>query len=221
MATIHQTTMVPSKLELLASWLPGRPWYLGEGATPRLAKSGGFRLDDPAGEVGLEFMAATDSCGDEPVTYHVPLSYRGAPLEGGEAALIGTGEHGVLGKRWIYDGTRDPVLVAQMFALLLGEAEPQAQSISDTPDPSVTRSLTGNVGELPAEILETADGPRSTDVIVRPAFAPQPLMIRVNRVLRPSTPGLAAGTLGHVTAEWSLPGALAVRSRFIVLRLPS
>lgn len=220
MAILHRTTLVPSKRELLASWLPGRPWYLGEGTMPELAKAGGFRLDDPGGEVGLEFQAATDRSGEEPVTYHLPLTYRGAPLEGGEAALIGTAEHGVLGKRWIYDGTRDPVLVTQMFALLLGEAEPQSSSISDTPDPSVTRSLTGNVGRLPAEIMQATDGPRSTDVIVRPAFAPQPLMIRVNRVLRPSSPGLAAGTLGHVTGEWSLPGALPARGRFIVLRLP-
>ena len=220
MAILHPTTLVPSKRELLASWLPGQPWYLGEGSAPDLAKAGGFRLADPAGEVGLEFQAVTDRSGDEPVTYHVPLTYRGAPLEGGEAALIATAEHGVLGKRWIYDGTRDPVLVAQMFALLLGEAEPQSNSISDTPDPSVTRSLTGNVGRLPAEILQATDGPRSTDVIVRPDLAPQPLMIRVNRVLRPSSPGLAAGTLGHVTAEWTLPGSLPTRSRFIVLRLP-
>jgi Maltokinase N-terminal cap domain len=220
MSIIHRTTMTPAKLELLTTWLAARPWHLGEGAAPRLAKAGGFRLDDPDGEVGLEFMAATDASGDDPVTYHLPLSYRGAPLDGGDAALIGTADHGVLGKRWIYDGTRDPVLVTQMFALLLGEAEPQSSSSSDTPDPSVTRSLTGNVGRLPAEIMQAADGPRSTDVIVRPAFAPQPLMIRVNRVLRPSSPGLAVGTLGHVTGEWSLPGKLPARGRFLVLRLP-
>ena len=118
MAIIHRTTMAPAKLELLTSWLPGRAWYAG-GAMPRLTKAGGFRLDDPEGQVGLEFMAATDDSGDEPVTYHMPLSYRGAPLTGGDGALIGTAEHGALGKRWIYDGTRDPVLVGQMFALLL------------------------------------------------------------------------------------------------------
>jgi hypothetical protein len=220
MAIIHQTTMVPSMRDLLTSWLPGRPWYLGEGTSPRLAKAGGFRLDDPAGEVGLEFLVATHDCGDEVVVYHMPLTYRGAPLEGAEAALIGTGEHGVLGKRWIYDGTRDPVFVTQMFALLLGEAEPQAQSISDTPDPSVTRTLTGNVGRPPVQVLEVTEGTRRTDVVVRSCAAPQPLMIRVNRVLRPSSPGLAVGTLGHVTAEWSLPGTPRARGRFIVLRLP-
>lgn len=220
MAIIHRTTMTPAKLELLTSWLPGRPWYAGEARQPRLTKAGGFRLDDPDGEVGLEFMAATDDSGDEPVTYHMPLTYRGAPLAGGDGALIGTSEHGVLGKRWIYDGTRDPVLVTQMFALLLGEAEPQAQSISDTVDPSVTRSITGNVGALPVEIADVPDGRGSTDVIVRPAAAAGPLMLRVNRVLRPSAPGLMTGSLGHVTAEWAGPGASRMRGRFIVLRMP-
>jgi hypothetical protein len=220
MAVIHRTTLAPAKLELLTSWLPGRPWYLGDEVMPQLTKAGGFRLDDPEGAVGLEFMAVTDDSGDEPVTYHVPLSYHGALLTGADAALIGTAEHGVLGKRWVYDGTRDPVLVAQMFALLLGEAEPQAQSISNTTDPSVTRSITGNPGTLPVEIVSVADGPRSTDIIVRPATAAGPVMLRVNRVLRPSAPGLVTGTLGHVTAGWSAHGASRSRGRFIVLRVP-
>jgi Maltokinase N-terminal cap domain len=219
-AIIHRTTLAPTKLELLTAWLPGRSWYLGGNAEPRLAKAGGFRLDDPDGAVGLDFMAATDESGDEPVTYHVPLSYRGAPLPGGDDALIGTAEHGVLGRRWIYDGTRDPVLLAQAFALLLGEAEPQAQSISSTPDPSVTRSITGNIGTLPLSIALVTDQPRSTDITVRPAGAPGPVMLRVNRVLRPNNPGLMAGTLGHVTAEWAGPRTARSRGRFIVLRVP-
>jgi hypothetical protein len=220
MAIIHRTTMEPTKLELLTSWLPGRSWYLGDHMVPLLTKSGGFRLDDPDGRVGLEFMAVTDDSGDEPVTYHVPLSYRGAPLTGANGALIGTSEHGVLGRRWIYDGTRDPVLVGQLFALLLGEAEPQAQSISNTIDPSVAISISGRVGEPPAEVVEVADRPRSTDITVRGSAAPGPVMIRVNRVLRPNRPGLMAGTLGHVTGEWSVAGVSRSRGRFAVLRVP-
>ena len=220
MAIIHRTTLAPTKLELLTSWLPGRPWYAGEATVPRLTKSGGFRLDDPDGEVGLEFMAVTDESADEPVTYHMPLTYRDAPLAGGDGALIGTAEHGVLGKRWIYDGARDPILVTQVFALLLGEAEPQAQNISNTLDPSVTRSITGNVGGLPIGIADVADGRGNTDVIVRPAAAAGPLMLRVNRVLRPSAPGLMTGSLGHVTAEWAGPVVSRLRGRFIVLRMP-
>lgn len=219
MAIIHRTTLTPPKLELLTSWLPGRPWYQGE-AVPQLEKAGGFRLDDPDGAVGLEFAAVTDTSGDAPVTYHVPLSYRGDPRPGGASALIGTAEHGVLGMRWIYDGTRDPVLVTQLFALLLGEAEPQAQSISNTTDPSVTRSTAGNTGALPIEIANITDGPRSTDVTIRPAGTPGPVMLRVNRVLRPHAPGLMSGTLGHITAEWAGSGVSRSRGRFVVLRVP-
>jgi hypothetical protein len=219
MAILHQTTLTPTKWELMVSWIPGRRWYAGE-EMPQLTRAGGFRLDDPGGAVGLEFMAATDDSGDEPVTYHVPLSYRGAPMTGGDSALIGTAEHGVLGKRWIYDGTRDPVLVTQMFALLLGEAEPQAQSISNTADPSVTRSITGNTGSLPIEIINITDEPHSTDIIVRAAATRAPLMLRINRVLRPNAPGLMTGTLGHVTAEWAGPGVSRFRGRFVVLRVP-
>ncbi|MGT2528106.1 maltokinase N-terminal cap-like domain-containing protein [Streptomyces nojiriensis] len=136
MAVVHRTTMTPGKLELVASWLPSQPWYEGEpGRVPELAKAGGFRLDDPEGEVGIEFMVLTDSANG--VTYHVPLTYRGAPLPGGEAALVGTSEHGVLGTRWIYDGPRDPVLSAQLRALLRGEAVAQDQNASDAPDPTV------------------------------------------------------------------------------------
>ena len=137
MAEIHHTTMAPTKLELLASWLPTRPWYAGHSASPRLMKAGGFRLDDPAGAVGIEFLVATDESAAQVVSYLFPLSYRGEPLAGADHALIGTSEHGVLGTRWIYDGERDPVLLEQLSALLAGKAEPQAQSVSDTPDPTV------------------------------------------------------------------------------------
>jgi hypothetical protein len=56
MAIIHDTTMSPGKLELLTAWLPAQSWYLGGGHKPALAKAGGFRLDDPGGEVGIEFI---------------------------------------------------------------------------------------------------------------------------------------------------------------------
>lgn len=78
MALIHRTTLKPTKLELLASWLPTRPWYAGGPDAPELTKAGGFRLDDPEGEVGIEFMVATDTSGPAPVHYLAP-SPTGAP----------------------------------------------------------------------------------------------------------------------------------------------
>ena len=138
MAIVHDTTMNPGKLELLAAWLPAQPWFPGSGREPELTKVGGFRLDDPKGEVGIEFMLVTDGSGDQPATYQVPMTYHARELPGADGRLIGTSEHGVLGRRWINDGIRDPVLVAQLVALLQGAAEAQAQSVSGTPDPTVT-----------------------------------------------------------------------------------
>jgi hypothetical protein len=152
MAVIHNTTMRPAKLELLARWLPDQAWYRG-GAGP-LSRAGGFRLDDPDGEVGIEFMIVA---GDD--AYLVPMTYRAAPLEGAEAALIGTAQHGVLGARWIYDGEHDPVLRAQLAALLRGEVLAQAQTVSHTLDETVTvRPVAADTGVQLRRLL-TEDEP--------------------------------------------------------------
>lgn len=179
MAVIHHTTMSPGKLELLTEWLPHQRWYLGSGRTPQLVKAGGFRLDDPEGEVGIEFLVAVDTAGADPVAYLAPLSYRGAPLEGTgpEAGLVGTAEHGVLGTRWIYDGVHDPVFMTALASLLSGTAVPQRQSESDTPDPTVT---------------------------VRPV-AESTFGYEVVRVLRPLTDP-AAGLRGEAEADQAIVG---------------
>ena len=86
-AIIHNTTVGPGKLELLAAWLPAQPWYRQTGHEPDVAEAGGFRLDDPQGEVGIESMAVTDGSGNLATTYQVPLTYRaGAPV--GDPALL-------------------------------------------------------------------------------------------------------------------------------------
>jgi hypothetical protein len=50
--SLHPATMELTKLELLTSWLPGRPGYLGDPMVPLLTEAGGFRLDDPEGRSG-------------------------------------------------------------------------------------------------------------------------------------------------------------------------
>ncbi|MCW6011189.1 hypothetical protein K1W54_42610 [Micromonospora sp. CPCC 205371] len=122
MALIHKATLRPTKLELLAEWLPSRRWYEGK-AGAELTRVAGYRFDDPEGEVGIETLLVGD--GSE-LVYQVPLTYRGAPLDGAESFLVGTMEHSVLGNRWMYDATGDPVyapLLARIVFTGVGHAE--------------------------------------------------------------------------------------------------
>ncbi|KJS61835.1 maltokinase N-terminal cap-like domain-containing protein [Streptomyces rubellomurinus] len=224
MAVIHQTELRPTKLELLTAWLPTRPWYVGGGeGGPELAKAGGFRLDDPQGEVGIEFLAVTDGSGAEPVTYLVPLSYRGAPLDGAEHALVGTMEHGVLGRRWAYDGCQDPVLVAELLALIEGRAPAQDQNASDTPCREVTRSYRGPglTGTPTAGAAGAIGATRATDDRDGTALtAPNGGTLRLRRVLRPAEDGDAlppSHATGHLAGAWQLPDGTRARGLFAVL----
>jgi hypothetical protein len=110
MALLHKATVTPSKLELVRDWLPSQPWFTGEkGADLELVAA--YRFDDPDGEVGVETLLVA---GPDGAVLQVPLTYRGAPLAGSEAWLIGTMQHSVLGSRWIYDALGDPVYVATL-----------------------------------------------------------------------------------------------------------
>ena len=215
MAVIHRTTLSPSKLELLTSWLPSRPWYRGGAGEPELVKAGGFRLDDPQGEVGIEFIVVTDTSGTHPTTYLVPLTYRGAPLEGAEHALVGTMEHGVLGRRWAYDGCHDPVLVARLPALIEGRIQAQDQNTSDTPDREVTCSYNGD-GLASTDFAGVAtDDHECTELLASHGVA-----LRLHRVLHPAsgnTPVLPPEATGHVVGSWRLPDGTRARGLFVVL----
>ncbi|MER5759279.1 1,4-alpha-glucan branching protein [Streptomyces sp. NPDC002082] len=234
MAMIYKTTMKPGKLELVSSWLPTRPWYVPTGQAPELDRSGGFRLDDPEGEVGIEFMVLTDHSGGRETSYLVPLTYRGAPLDGAGAALVGTSEHGVLGTRWIYDGAHDPVLMGQLLALIQGRAVAQDQCDSRVSDPTVTAWCDGP--GLPAALQgwpEATDTARGTDVRLpggpesgtESGTAPG-LTLALTRVLRPGTdeqaegPGAtgAVGAVGLLTAGWTTLDGAAYRGLFAELR---
>ena len=108
MAILHDATLTPGKRDLMKGWLPSRSWFDGDlDRKPHAA----FRFDDPAGEVGVECFLLGPEEGSDAATLLIPMSYRGAPLEGAEEHLIGTTEHSVLGKRWVYDGCADPVAV--------------------------------------------------------------------------------------------------------------
>jgi Maltokinase N-terminal cap domain len=216
MAIIHKTTLTPTKLELLTDWLPGQPWYSDRGRAPELAKAGGFRLDDPLGEVGIEFMVVTDGSDDSAVSYLVPLTYRAAALDDADGALVGTTEHGVLGRRWVYDGISDPVLVAQLVALVCGQAQAQMQSVSDTPDPAVRCVPVATGAAVGKESVVVGNGPQGIRLHVatvsEDGLPGGRLVITVNRALRPDDGGLDdEAERGRLSADWRLPDGTAVR----------
>ncbi|WP_373428602.1 1,4-alpha-glucan branching protein [Streptomyces sp. B1I3] len=210
-------------MQLLTAWLPTRSWYTGPAGEPELARAGGFRLDDPQGEVGIEIMVVTDASGDRPVSYHVPLTYRGAPLDGAGEALIGTSEHGVLGRRWVYDGVHDPVLVAQLLALFQGRSEPQGQSLTGTPDPTVTVRSTGAGPSAVVTSTTVRDGRHGTDIVLNTGAGTgeaASAVVSVTRVLGADGPasrteGATAGA--QVTAGWRLPDGGEARGLFFAL----
>lgn len=131
----------PTKVELLSAWLPAQSWFDGDAA--RLERVAAFRLVDPDGEVGLDCMLIA-SAG---AVFHVPVTWRAAPLDGGE--LIGTLEHSVLGRRWCYDAPSDPVYVSEL-ARVIREADSDADVLGEGEENARPRTIavrgTGPIG---------------------------------------------------------------------------
>ena len=181
MAILHRTTLVPSKLELVAAWAPKQAWFEGE-KDAALTLVASFRLDDPAGEVGIETLLL--KAGDGPV-FQVPLTYRGAPLEGGEDSLIGTMEHGVLGTRWVYDGPGDPIYVATTTTAIL-EAEHEVEMWIELEGVMTKRESTATV----AGTGGTRGG--ALEVVRRPRTAPDTELALVGQWAEQPTPVVLA-----------------------------
>ena len=140
MAIIFDAVLNPSKIDLLASWLPTQPWFPEAGEQSALEPIGAYRFDDPNGDVGMEVHLLRL---DDGTVLQVPLTYRGASLDGAEPWLAGTMEHSVLGKRWIYDACGDPVFAAALAtALLQGGAEAELFLDKDGTLEPLERSVT-------------------------------------------------------------------------------
>ncbi|QHC65409.1 hypothetical protein GSU68_01640 [Rathayibacter sp. VKM Ac-2759] len=164
MALLHRATITPSKLEIVEAWAPTQPWCPGGG----VEQVGAYRFDDPAGEVGIEALIVQAPDGP---ALQVPVTYRGAPLEGGEPWLIGTMTHSVLGERWVYDAAGDPVAVA-VFATAIrtggvqAELEVEIDGVMVRRDPTATVRGSGSASDpvpVPTAVRTRSDE-RSTTV---------------------------------------------------------
>lgn len=196
MGLVYAAELRPSKMELVAAWLPHQEWFAGAGPVERL---GSFRFDDPAGEVGME----THLVGAGNRVYQVPLSYRGAPLPGAGEFLVGTLEHSVLGRRWVYDATADPVYAAELAAALL-TGKPQAVETLEVDGKLETLPFTAKVeGPEPSHAalpeLRFA-APVTAAGVTRIAGGPVELLVQ--RVLAAAPDGPAGPAAPGLAATW-------------------
>lgn len=126
-AEVHTgASLTPSKLELIAAWLPQQQWFTGDASS--IEQAGRFRFVDPDGEVGLETIVVRAGAD----LLQVPLSYRGSPLPEAEHALVGTLEHSELGTRYVYDAMSDPVYLAELERVIReGDSAVETESVAD------------------------------------------------------------------------------------------
>lgn len=184
MAILHNATITPTKAELIAEWAPAQPW--GPHAGDPIEIIGAFRFDGPDGQVGMEthIVAAGDA------VWQIPLTYRGAPLDGADDALAARMEHSALGTRWVYDGLRDPQFVTVLAGVAMtGQGEALGMVVYDDRwyiAPSAVRISGGGWGRerVPVDGFELAhDDDRGAilrnerfqlEVFRRPTARPRP-----------------------------------------------
>jgi hypothetical protein len=126
MGIFHRATVTPTMAELIAGWAPSQPW--GPPADTPAVGVGSYRFDDPEGRVGMETHLVTAGT----ALLQVPLTYRDAPVDGAEGALICEMHHSVLGTRWVYDGLADPLFVVMLAAVAMtGQGEALGMAVYD------------------------------------------------------------------------------------------
>lgn len=182
MAIIHKATLSPSKLELLQAYLANDA-NLGKQATGDLAAVGAYRFDDPAGQVGIESHILRSPDG---ALLHLPLVYRNERWDGADQWSVGTMQHSVLGERWVYEASIDPIYVRELVRTIVqgGTGVDEMVETDDGPvarDPSVRVVGSGSAGaglptidDLVVERLQATTSIRCGDleVVVQNVLAP-------------------------------------------------
>ena len=168
MGLVYRATLSPSKRELVEAWLPTQRWAAGRVIADKVAE---YRFDDPEGEVGVETIVWR---ADDGSLLQTPLTYRAAPLAGGEEFLVCTADHSHLGRRWVYDGCGDPVWASTLAGAILTGAR-QAQMVIE---------LDGRMVDVPARMQVRGSGSAEASV---------PAIVSVDSVTDGPTTRVVAG----------------------------
>jgi hypothetical protein len=143
MAIVYRAELRPSKIELITTWLDSQYW----GGSGEVTALGAYRYDDPDGAVGVEgHLVSRDG-----IMLHLPLTYRGAPLDEPGSQLIGRLQHSVLGERFVYDGTTDPVAIGCLARAVRGEQQHAVLEIHDGDTVVGHREPTVSLSAIPGE----------------------------------------------------------------------
>jgi maltokinase len=224
---------------LLASWLPRQRWFAAGQGGVSLVPAGQIALTPstfgsgqpgapveivvhlvsalPAGSV-TDPSAAKSSGPASSATYQVPLTYRTEPAPELAHALIGElrGQGDV---RYVYDAPHDPAYVSAWIDLVATGG--QVRSPEGTPRSRV-RGIC-RPGEQPPATDRAAhvlSGEQSNTSIIVGDDGPEPIMIKIIRVLQPGrnpdvvVPGALASAgcervprlVGWIEGEWVQPG---------------
>jgi predicted trehalose synthase len=154
---------LPATLErLLHAWMPAQRWYPAKGRGVGLRGLGASPVEGTEDGVELRVHVVGLDSGDRLDVVQVPLTYRSAPLPGGEHALVGVTEDDGTGTRWVYDAPHDPAYVS---ALLRSLTVPDGGTV---------------VVDGPSRVLRGEQS--NTSIIVEPAGA-EPMIVKVFRTL--------------------------------------
>jgi hypothetical protein len=209
-ARLYQATLTPSKTELLQAWIPGQPW-IGDADVTTVEAVGAYRFDDPDGEVGIEAHLLQTADGQ---TLHVPLTYRGSPLGGGEASLITTMQHSVLGERWVYDACGDPLYVlALATAILTGGTQADLEVATDTGPTRWEATTRASGSGTPGSVIPPIASVSFTDEGTTTVIAAGRLELAVLRVIDSDCDNRRGDDTESLTGTWpgrDAPALLAV-----------
>jgi hypothetical protein len=203
MALIHRATLTPTKLELLAEWLPTRSWS-GLHPGDEVEIVGRFRFDDPAGEVGVETVLVGTPSG---AVLQAPLTYRAEPLAGAGEFLICEMDHSVLGRRWVYDAVGDPVYADTLHrAIVTGGREADLVGADGNAVPKEATAQ-GSGAAASAPTVGTASARTDGDVTTIAAGSVELVVLRVLGGEVPAGETLS-GTWGATTHVLAVARAL-------------
>ncbi|WP_445167753.1 maltokinase N-terminal cap-like domain-containing protein [Mycolicibacterium sp. Dal123E01] len=193
MAFVHRgATLSPSKPEIVGQWLAATDWFHADPEADPIAPPLAYRFDDPAGKVGIEGLIVP--YGGRYI--QLPLTYREAPLAGADEWLLTTMEHSALGRRWVYDGVGDPVLVTAFISSIAGGTssailEFDAEDERRTAPTSVHAHGTGS-GPMPTP-LDVVSAERTASVSTVHTTAG---VLRIPHLLDPAAPASSASLVG-------------------------